>query len=33
MSFVAGLMFGLFMALFHYWKRRMNKLPDWNSLR
>ncbi|MFQ6244528.1 hypothetical protein ACLMPP_08620 [Yersinia enterocolitica] len=21
------------MALFHYWKRRMNKLPDWNSLR
>ncbi|EOI6426502.1 TPA: DUF6404 family protein [Yersinia enterocolitica] len=28
MSFVAGLVFGLFMALFHYWRRRVNKLTE-----
>lgn len=31
-SLQAGAMFGLFMALFHYWRKRVNKLPDWNSL-
>ncbi len=33
MSFTTGLLFGFFMALYHYWRRRVNKLPDWNSLR
>ena len=28
----SGLLFGLFMALFHYWRKRSNKLPDWKSL-
>lgn len=32
MSFTAGLLFGFFMALYHYWRRWINKLPDWNSL-
>lgn len=28
----AGLLFGLFMALIHSWRKRANKLPDWKSL-
>lgn len=31
-SFSAGLFFGFFMALYHYWTKRVNKLPDWDSL-
>ncbi|ERK14347.1 hypothetical protein L580_3503 [Serratia fonticola AU-P3(3)] len=31
-SFITGLLFGVFMALYHYWRKRVNKLPDWNSL-
>ncbi|MDU3877391.1 MAG: DUF6404 family protein, partial [Klebsiella aerogenes] len=25
-------LFGLTMALFHLWRRKMNKLPDWKDL-
>lgn len=31
-SFTSGLLFGLFMALFHAWRKRVNKLPSWESL-
>lgn len=31
-SLLAGLFFGFFMALYHYWRKRVNKLPDWDSL-
>lgn len=31
-SLLAGVLFGLFMALYHYWRKRVNKLPDWGSL-
>jgi hypothetical protein len=31
-SLLAGVLFGLSMALFHYWRKRVNKLPDWDSL-
>ncbi|WP_368758775.1 DUF6404 family protein [Klebsiella oxytoca] len=31
-SLIAGVLFGLTMALFHLWRRRANKLPDWNDL-
>ena len=31
-SLFAGVFFGFFMALYHYWRKRVNKLPDWNSL-
>ncbi|EOX5571880.1 DUF6404 family protein, partial [Klebsiella pneumoniae] len=24
--------FGLTMALFHLWRRKVNKLPDWKDL-
>ncbi|MGL5389641.1 MAG: DUF6404 family protein [Serratia sp. (in: enterobacteria)] len=32
MSLFAGVFFGFFMALYHYWRKRVNKLPDWNEL-
>ncbi|MFO5632015.1 DUF6404 family protein [Klebsiella pneumoniae] len=25
-------LFGLTMALFHLWRRKVNKLPDWKDL-
>ena len=28
----AGMLFGVLMAAFHYWRRRANHLPDWESL-
>lgn len=31
-SLQVGLPFGLMMALYHYWRKRVNKLPDWDSL-
>ncbi|WP_409443767.1 DUF6404 family protein [Serratia plymuthica] len=31
-ALIAGLLFGLFMALIHFWRKRANKLPDWKSL-
>lgn len=31
-SLLAGVLFGLVMALYHYWRKRVNKLPDWGSL-
>lgn len=31
-SLCAGLFFGFFMALFHLWRKKVNGLPDWNSL-
>ncbi|MDP1412139.1 DUF6404 family protein, partial [Klebsiella pneumoniae] len=31
-SFISGLLFGLTMALFHLWRRKVNKLPDWKDL-
>lgn len=31
-SLVDGVLFGLAMALFHLWRRRVNKLPDWKDL-
>ncbi|MCL0132540.1 DUF6404 family protein, partial [Klebsiella pneumoniae] len=31
-SLIAGVLFGLTMALFHLWRRKMNKLPDWKDL-
>ncbi|EPK2640866.1 DUF6404 family protein, partial [Klebsiella pneumoniae] len=27
-----GVLFGLTMALFHLWRRKVNKLPDWKDL-
>jgi len=29
---ITGLLFGVAMALFYYWRKRANNLPDWNSL-
>ncbi|WP_373367657.1 DUF6404 family protein [Serratia fonticola] len=29
---LCGLPPGLMMALYHYWRKRVNKLPDWDSL-
>ena len=31
-SATAGVLFGFFMALFHSWRKRANKLPDWDRL-
>jgi hypothetical protein len=31
-SATAGVLFGFFMALFHAWRKRANKLPDWDRL-
>ena len=31
-SATAGVLFGFFMALFHVWRKRANKLPDWDRL-
>lgn len=31
-SLIAGVLFGLTMALFHLWRRSANKLPDWKDL-
>ncbi|MBK0167087.1 DUF6404 family protein [Klebsiella sp. S69] len=31
-SLIAGVLFGLTMALFHWWRRRANNLPDWKDL-
>ncbi|STX20837.1 Uncharacterised protein [Klebsiella pneumoniae] len=30
-SLIAGVLFGLTMALFHLWRRKVNKLPDWKD--
>jgi len=32
LSLAAGLVFGLFMAAFHLWRRKANNLPDWEQL-
>lgn len=32
MSFLSGLMFGIIMALYYRWSKKVNKLPDWNDL-
>lgn len=32
LSLVTGLLFGFFMALFHYWRKKANRLSDWNDL-
>jgi hypothetical protein len=31
-SLIAGVLFGLTMALFHLWRMQVNKLPDWKDL-
>lgn len=31
-SVTAGGLFGFLMALFHAWRKRANKLPDWDRL-
>ncbi|EDM1757886.1 hypothetical protein AH553_22465 [Salmonella enterica subsp. diarizonae] len=31
-SIVAGGGFGFLMAVYHGWRKKVNKLPDWNSL-
>lgn len=31
-SIVAGGGFGFLMAVYHGWRKKANKLPDWNSL-
>lgn len=31
-SLIAGVLFGLTMALFHLWRRKVNNLPDWEDL-
>ncbi|MDI7074988.1 DUF6404 family protein [Pseudomonas aeruginosa] len=31
-NFISGVLFGLTMALFHLWRRKVNKLPDWKDL-
>lgn len=31
-SVLAGVLFGLPMAGYHWWRKKANKLPDWNSL-
>lgn len=31
-SSTSGLLFGLLMALFHAWRKRVNKLPSWKNL-
>ncbi|EHG4045364.1 hypothetical protein P4Q63_004466 [Salmonella enterica] len=31
-SIVAGVSFGVLMAVYHWWRKKVNKLPDWNSL-
>lgn len=32
-SCFAGLFFGLWMALYYYWLKKVKKLPDWNDKR
>lgn len=32
MSIVAGISFGVLMAVYHWWRKKVNKLPDWNTL-
>lgn len=31
-STVAGISFGISIATYHLWRKKVNKLPDWNSL-
>jgi hypothetical protein len=31
-SSIAGIFFGFWMAGFHWWRKRVNKLPDWKDL-
>lgn len=31
-SIFAGLLFGFSMAAFHYWRKVVNKLPEWDQL-
>lgn len=31
-SIVAGVSFGILMAAYHWWRKKANQLPDWNSL-
>ena len=28
----AGVLFGVFLAVFHWWRKLVNHLPDWDSL-
>jgi hypothetical protein len=32
LSLVSGVFFGLIMALFHLWRKKVNKLPEWKDL-
>lgn len=31
-SFMAGILFGILMAAFHKWRKKSNKLPEWNEI-
>nr|WP_264959138.1 DUF6404 family protein [Klebsiella pneumoniae]MDM8794976.1 DUF6404 family protein [Klebsiella pneumoniae] len=31
-SMVAGICFGVLMAAYHWWRKVVNNLPDWDSL-
>ena len=31
-SSIGGIFFGFWMAAFHWWRKRTNKLPDWEEL-
>lgn len=31
-SIVAGICFGVLMAAYHWWRKVVNNLPDWDSL-
>lgn len=31
-SIVAGVSFGILMGAYHWWRKKANQLPDWNSL-
>lgn len=32
LSLLAGVFFGIFMALFHLWRKKANGLPEWKDL-
>ncbi len=32
LSIFAGIMFGVCMAAYHLWRKKVNNLPDWDSL-
>ncbi|STK80966.1 Uncharacterised protein [Escherichia coli] len=31
-SITSGFLFGLLMASFHWWRRKVNRLPPWNDV-